>query len=148
MDNYEKQVYTGRELFLKYNQDKLIEKYGLKHDEEYLYLKYIETEYRINRRNGAIEYATGEEWTDCREYTVVMTIYDFLCCSGQEILPPLTGQWQPVGRFVTAGSSPSTDPFSGKVCKSIFRQSGRVKAGLYLSGRKADETFGWGRSDI
>ena len=47
MDNYEKQVYTGRELFLKYNQDKLIEKYGLKHDEEYLYLKYIETEYRI-----------------------------------------------------------------------------------------------------
>ena len=28
MDNYEKQVYTGRELFLKYNQDKLIEKYG------------------------------------------------------------------------------------------------------------------------
>ena len=67
MDNYEKQVYTGRELFLKYNQDKLIEKYGLKHDEEYLYLKYIETEYRINRRNGAIEYATGEEWTDCRE---------------------------------------------------------------------------------
>ena len=92
MDNYEKQVYIGRELFLKYDQDKLIKKYGLKHDEEYLYLKYIGTEYRINRRNGAIEYATGEEWTDCREYTVVMTIYDFLCCSGQEILPPLTGQ--------------------------------------------------------
>ena len=43
MDNYEKQVYTGRELFLKYNQDKLIEKYGLKHDEEYLYLKIHET---------------------------------------------------------------------------------------------------------
>ena len=83
MDNYEKQVYTGRELFLKYDQDKLIEKYGLKHDEEYLYLIYIETEYRINRRNGAIEYATGEEWTDCREYTVVMTIYDFLCCSAE-----------------------------------------------------------------
>ena len=75
MDNYEKQVYIGRELFLKYDQDKLIKKYGLKHDEEYLYLKYIGTEYRINRRNGAIEYATGEEWTDCREYTVVMTIF-------------------------------------------------------------------------
>ena len=43
MDNYEKQVYTGRKLFLKYDQDKLIEKYGLKHDEEYLYLKYIGT---------------------------------------------------------------------------------------------------------
>ena len=43
MDNYEKQVYIGRELFLKYDQDKLIKKYGLKHDEEYLYLKYIGT---------------------------------------------------------------------------------------------------------
>ena len=32
MDNYEKQVYIGRELFLKYDQDKLIKKYGLKHD--------------------------------------------------------------------------------------------------------------------
>ena len=147
MDNYEKQVYTGRELFLKYNQDKLIEKYGLKHDEEYLYLKYIETEYRINRRNGAIEYATGEEWTDCREYTVVMTIYDFLCCSGQEILPPLTGQWQPE-QVCNCRKQSVNSPLCGKVCKSIFRQSGRGKAGLYLSGRKADETFGWGRSDI
>ena len=88
MDNYEKQVYTGRKLFLKYDQDKLIEKYGLKHDEEYLYLKYIGTEYRIDRGNGAIEYVADDEWTDCREYTIVMTIYDFLCCSGQEVLPP------------------------------------------------------------
>ncbi len=148
MDNYEKQVYTGRELFLKYNQDKLIEKYGLKHDEEYLYLKYIETEYRINRRNGAIEYATGEEWTDCREYTVVMTIYDFLCCSGPEILPPFTGQWQACGQVCNCREQSVNRFLCGKVCKSIFRQSGRGKAGLYLSGRKADETSGRGRSDI
>ena len=111
MDNYEKQVYTGRELFLKYDQDKLIKKYGLKHDEEYLYLKYIGTEYRINRRNGAIEYATGEEWTDCREYTVVMTIYDFSLLFRAGDTASSYRQWQPVGRFVTAGSSPSTDPF-------------------------------------
>ena len=119
MDNYEKQAYTGRKLFLKYDQDKLIEKYGLKHDEEYLYLKYIGTEYRIDRGNGAIEYVADDEWTDCREYTIVMTIYDFLCCSGQEVLPPLTGQWQPVSRFVTAGSSPSTAPFVEKYAKAL-----------------------------
>ena len=78
MDNYEKQVYIGRELFLKYDQDKLIEKYGLKHDEEYLYLKYIETEYRINRRNGAIEYATGEVFP-CLSYAPQeMQFHNFL----------------------------------------------------------------------
>lgn len=147
MDNYEKQVYTGRELFLKYNQDKLIEKYGLKHDEEYLYLKYIETEYRINRRNGAIEYATGEEWTDCREYTVVMTIYDFLLFRAGDTA---SSYWAVAacGQVCNCREQSVNRSLCGKVCKSIFRQSGRGKAGLYLSGRKADETFGWGRSDI
>ena len=114
MDNYEKQVYTGRKLFLKYDQDKLIEKYGLKHDEEYLYLKYIGTEYRIDRGNGAIEYVADDEWTDCREYTIVMTIYDLLCYSEDKPLPPLTGQWQPVTRFIPTGSSPSGDVFTPK----------------------------------
>ena len=111
MDNYEKQVYTGRELFLKYNQDKLIEKYGLKHDEEYLYLKYIETEYRINRRNGAIEYATGEEWTDCR--------------------------------FVTAGSSPSTDPFVEKYARAFSGKVEEVKqACICLGGKQTKRLAG------
>ena len=54
--NYEKQVYMGREYFLKYDQNMLIKKYGLEYDKEYLYLKYIGTEYRIRRADGAIEY--------------------------------------------------------------------------------------------
>ena len=139
MDNYEKQVYTGRKLFLKYDQDKLIEKYGLKHDEEYLYLKYIGTEYRIDRGNGAIEYVADDEWTDCREYTIVMTIYDFLCCSGQEVLPPLTGQWQPVSRFVTAGSSPSTAPFVEKYAKAFSGKVEEVKQACTCLGGKQTE---------
>ena len=139
MDNYEKQVYIGRELFLQHDQDKLIEKYGLKHDEEYLYLKYIGTEYRISRRDGAIAYSEGEEWMDCKEYTIVMTIYDFLCCSGQEILPPLTGQWQPVGRFVTAGSSPSTDSFVEKYAQAFSGKVEEVKQACICLGGKQME---------
>ena len=143
MDNYEKQVYIGRELFLQHDQDKLIEKYGLKHNEEYLYLKYIGTEYRISRRDGAIAYSEGEEWMDCKEYTIVMTIYDFLCCSGQEILPPLTGQWQPVGRFVTSGSSPSTDPFVEKYARAFSGKVEEVKqACICLGGKQMERLAG------
>ena len=143
MDNYEKQVYIGRELFLQHDQDKLIEKYGLKYDEEYLYLKYIGTEYRISRRDGAIEYVADGEWMDCKEYTIVMTIYDFLCCSGQEILPPLTGQWQPVGRFVTAGSSPSTDPFVEKYARAFSGKVEEVKqACICLGGKQMERLAG------
>ena len=139
MDNYEKQVYIGRELFLQHDQDKLIEKYGLKHNEEYLYLQYIGTEYRISRIDGAIEYVADGEWKDCKEYTIVMTIYDFLCCSGKEILPSLTGQWQPVGRFVTAGSSPSTDSFVEKYAQAFSGKVEEVKQACICLGEKQME---------
>ena len=142
-DNYEKQVYLGREWFLKYDQDALIRKYKLKNDKEYLYLKYLGTEYRINRRNGAVAYKKKEEWLVCEVYTTVMTIYDFLCCSGAKMLPPLTGQWQPVGAFVKTGSSPSAAVFAEKYEKAF---SGKVEsvrqACLCLGGKVQNRLAG------
>lgn len=123
--NYEKQVYIGREYFLKYDQNMLIKKYGLEHDKDYLYLKYIGMDYRIQRVDGAIEYEEGQGWKLCKEYTIVMTIYDLLCYSGEKILPPFTGQWQPVAGFAAAGSNPSAEVFAKKYEKAF---SGKVEA--------------------
>ena len=103
-DNYEKQIYIGRDLFLRYDQDMLIKKYKLKNDHAYLYLNYIGTEYRISRSDGSIEYMAKSIWKICKEYSIVMTIYDLLCYSEDKPLPPLTGQWQPVTRFIPTGS--------------------------------------------
>ena len=134
-DNYEKQIYIGRDLFLKYDQDMLIKKYKLKNDQEYLYLNYIGTEYRINRADGSIEYMNEEAWQTCREYTIVMTIYDLLCYSEDKPLPPLTGQWQPVTRFVATGSSPSGDVFSKKYASAFSGKADAVsQACLCLGG--------------
>ena len=108
-------------------------------------LKYIETEYRINRRNGAIEYATGEEWTDCREYTVVMTIYDFSLLFRAGDTASSYRAVAACGKVCNCREQSVNRSFCGKVCKSIFRQSGRGKAGLYLSGRKADENVWLGQ---
>ena len=148
-NNYEKQVYIGREWFLKYDQDKLIKKYGLKNDKDYMYLKYIGTEYRISRADGAVEYENKEkEWRVCKEYTIVMTIYDLLCHSGEETPLPLTGQWQPVGGFVRTGSSPSTDVFTEKYEKAFSGKVEEVKQACICLGGKlqkrlagADLTF-------
>ena len=60
----------GREYFLKYDQNMLIKKYGLEYDKEYLYLKYIGTEYRIHRADGAIEYKNGQKWKMCKALTI------------------------------------------------------------------------------
>lgn len=135
--NYEKQIYIGREYFLKYDQTMLIKKYHLEHDKEYLYLNYIGTNYRICRRDGAIEYQTETGgYQLCKEYTIVMTIYDLLCCSGEKALPPLTGQWQPVAGFAAAGSSPSAEFFAKKYEQVFSGRTEEVKqACLRLNGK-------------
>ena len=133
--NYEKQVYMGRKYFLKYDQNMLIKKYGLEYDKEYLYLKYIGTEYRIHRADGAIEYKNGQKWKMCKEYTIVMTIYDLLCYSGEETVPSLTGQWQPVAGFATAGSSPSAEVFAKKYEKVFTGKADKIRqACIHLGG--------------
>lgn len=133
--NYEKQVYTGREYFLKYDQNILIKKYRLEYDKEYLYLKYIGTKYRINRADGAIEYEEHREWKTCKEYTIVMTIYDLLCYSGEDTLPSFAGQWQPIAGFAAAGSSPSAEFFVKKYEKAFSGKTEAVKqACLKLGG--------------
>lgn len=135
-DNYEKQVYIGRKIFLRYDQNMLIKKYSLKSDREYLYLNYIGTKYRIRRLDGAIEYMAESMWQTCREYTIVMTIYDLLCYSEDKPLPPLTYQWQPVNRFVAAGSSPSGDTFVKKYEKAFSGKTNAVRdACLSMGGR-------------
>lgn len=127
--NYEKQVYIGREYFLKYDQNILIKKYDLEYDKKYLYLKYIGRDYRIGRSDGAIEYR--EERTGsyelCKEYTIVMTIYDLLCYSGDAALPSFTGQWQPIGSFAAAGSSPSAEFFAKKYEQAFSGKIDEIK---------------------
>lgn len=117
ISNYERQVDIARDLFLAFDQEKLIRKYGLQHDADYLYLPYIGQKYRICRKTGRIdepETRGSSVYRECRVYTKVMAICDVLCGGNDELLPPLTGQYQPIGSFVTSGASPETDAFSRK----------------------------------
>ena len=61
----------------------------LKNDHTHLYLNYIGTEYRVSRSDGSIEYMAKGIWKLCKEYTIVMTIYDLLCYSEDKPLPLL-----------------------------------------------------------
>ena len=114
MSNYEKQVDIGKSYFLKYDQQLLEEKFHLETDEQYLYLTYIGTRCRIARSTGTIYEKTGGEYTECRSYETVMTIYDMLCHGDGKELPPLSGKWTLVANFAAAGASPSADVSSQK----------------------------------
>lgn len=108
--NYDKQALNARGLFLGYDQEAIIEKFGLEHDEAYLYLAFIGDRCRISRQTGAVEALTeAGEFEACNQFNVVMSIYDALCYP--EKTPQLSGQWCPLYSLQVTMSSPDSELF-------------------------------------
>lgn len=95
LSNYEIMRNQMRKEFIKYDQEKMIQKFKLNFDEDFLYLDFMCRNYRINRKNGIVE------WTkDCfhsvieADYNESMTIYDVLCYSKDNC--QLSGNFCPI----------------------------------------------------
>ena len=54
MSNYETMKDRMSSHFLEYDQEKMIRKFALEHDEKYLYIFFVGRKYRINRITGEI----------------------------------------------------------------------------------------------
>lgn len=82
VSNYEIMRNRMRGEFVKYDQEKMIEKFKLDFDEAYLYLSFVCRDYRINRKNGIVEWSEdGFQSVTEGDYNESMTIYDVLCYS-------------------------------------------------------------------
>lgn len=82
ISNYEITKHRVQGDFLKYDQEKMIQKFGLKHDEDYLYINFIGHLYRINRQTGLLEWSEdGFETCIEGDFNEALTIYDLLCDS-------------------------------------------------------------------
>lgn len=130
--NYDLQVDIGREIFLRYDQEMLIRKFQLEADDQWIFLTYLNTPCRISRADGRIE-ELGEQWTECRDYETVMTIYDLLCYSKGPQMPALTGQWCTVGNFVVTGIT-NTETFTGKYARLFDGKRAALEAACGLLG--------------
>lgn len=75
-NNYETMKLQMRDEFLKYDQGAMIEKFGLRSDDENIYITFFGTEYAVNRSTGNVRSERGEA-----NYNEAMTIYDVLCWS-------------------------------------------------------------------
>lgn len=113
MSNYELQVDIAKEIFLQFDQQSLIEKFCLEADEQWIRLNYMNTPCRISRKHGTVEERLQNQWTECRYFNTVMTIYDLLCYHKGTTAPTLSGQWCAVGAFVVTGVT-ETDSFTRK----------------------------------
>lgn len=81
-DNYLEMRNRMRGHFLSYDQQEMIRRFSLKHDADYLYIRFVGRDYRIGRRDGIAEWSE-DGFSTCTEagYNDSMAIYDVLCCS-------------------------------------------------------------------
>ena len=71
--------------FLRYDQEAMIRKFSLKHDADFLYIRFVGCEYRIDRHTGAVSWEdTASKTVHPADYNAAMTIYDVLCCSKED----------------------------------------------------------------
>lgn len=103
MDNYARALEHARELFLKWDQQRMIQRCRLRYDEKYLYLNYLGDGWRIERSSGVVRrMADGAE----ANFSQALSIYDYLCRT--EDLPELTGRFCKVNSLPhVAQASPS-----------------------------------------
>ena len=79
--NYRIQVQKAQEYFLRYDQNTLIDKFCLSHDEDYFYITMLAAPYRLNRKTGDLTRSYGGQWVDANSHSEVMTLLDLLCDS-------------------------------------------------------------------
>ena len=94
--NYEAMKERAAALFLQFEQEKMIRRFGLNHDERYLFLSFVGRSYRIHRETGAISWSQDAFQTEePAGYNEAMTIYDVLCHAKEGCR--LAHQWVNVG---------------------------------------------------
>jgi len=126
VSNYDLQVDMAKDIFLQYDQQKIIEKFHLDADEKWIFLTYLNTPVRINRYSADVEAFIGGSWQTCRNFSTVMTIYDLLCYHTGDHAPVLFGRWCTVGTFVVTGVT-ETETFTQKYAKRFDGQMENLK---------------------
>ena len=67
-DNYAIQAQDAKNRFLTYDQEKIIEKFQLQADADYLYPVMLGSTYRLSRKTGDLRCREGEAWVDANTF--------------------------------------------------------------------------------
>ena len=126
-DNYAIAAEQAKKLFLEYDQEHIIKKLNLRADGDYLYIRFLDLDYRVHRRTAGVEKREGDgPYTDGNSFNEVMTLFDVLCWSREGAC--LSGEWvtlSALGGGVHSASSPSGGMFQNAV-EHITRQEDRL----------------------
>lgn len=96
-DNYLKQAAQAKAYFLTYDQEALIRKLNLAHDEDYLYPVFFSQTYRLDRKTGDLARQGKHGWEDANTHGEVMTLLDLICDSREDRF--VSGKWKDMAQF-------------------------------------------------
>ena len=142
--NYEITRDRVRGSFLQYDQTKMIQKFGLRHDENTLSIELMAREHRIDRKTGVITWSDDGFLTSAEaDFDSSLTIYDVLCDSKPDC--HLSGRYCTLSMLrgtVKSGGpglelfQPAADAFNGRL-SALCAACARFGIPLKLSGDAA-----------
>lgn len=135
ISNYEKMKNEMADAFLRYDQEEMIRRYGLDHDDDDLYISFLDRRYRIDRQTGQVRWSRDDPRTEeVAGYNEAMTIYDVLCRSKED--RHLAHEWVNVGSLSTiqGGTLEKRGDF--------FQNAGKAFAGKADALSRACEALG------
>ena len=90
ISNYDITLMNMEKKFAEYDHDAIAARLGLKSDANYIYIRFIDCDYRISRRTGHAEWSVdGFVNVFPAVFNDAMTIYDIMCHSDLPVI--LTG---------------------------------------------------------
>lgn len=102
MSNADQLVALGQRMFLELDQEALLCRYPLEHDDDHIWITFLGRHCRINRHDGSV-------WVGSRRagFCVALTVLDLM---GNPVGKPVaTGSWITVQEASQAASAPRTD---------------------------------------
>ncbi len=96
-NNYALQASQAKQGFLRYDQQKIIDKLGLAFDDAFLYPVLLGQTYRVSRTTADMERRVGTAWVDANTHEEVMTLLDLLCDSREDRC--VSGKWKNMASF-------------------------------------------------
>ena len=139
ISNYEITKRRVQGEFVKYDQQKMIDKFLLEHDDVFLYIKHLGYLYRINRKSGLVEWQDkAGQWIE-GDFDESLTIYDLFCDSKENChaagdyinlssLSALQSSSKKLGDGLFDGKDQIFDHKDELLCK-ICEEIGGLKAG-------------------
>lgn len=135
--NYEQMKIQMQDHFLDYDQQVMIRRFGLRADDDYLYLNFCARPYRVSRSSGRVEWSeNGFIEAFGADYNEAMSIFDVLCCSKEGCR--LSGEFVSVNNLpgIVAGARSGSGMFDGSAAYFDAKAEALGRACERLGGQR------------